>query len=352
MRASLPSPGRFFLLTLIAFAIFGLGSASTLVTFGLLDDRRALAAAQTADAAAMWMTAADQFETIALADPFRLPAAPSGDAADVYFPDDPAAVYDCGPTHYPSLFDNPVFTSSRDVIRQAAECAGLDRFVEAAAMPELTITNAPGDPERFNPFVTTQLFHGAERAFNAILARAHLEIEEQRYRDAERDARAVVSAGRQFVFESPDMYGVFMGVAFMTAGLDHLRELFHRRGDRFRAEAALAARDSLDRLHRGWSRMLAVGQKTATFPTLLRYTVAAAENEGLPLGLRRTMVVFLGYGHVAHFLERMLGPDGRRVRALGRFDADEELLPAVVAARAGLDLSWFERREFARRWNL
>jgi hypothetical protein len=351
MSSLFPSPRRTLLLVVAAVAIFGLGAAATVVGYGIWLDRQAMAAARAQDAAAVWMAAADDFELLPMADPFTLPTADSGDAAGIYWPANGRAASECGVRYRPRFFDDATWKRFPEVAQEAASCEGLDVLVTAAAMPEMNALARleADDPESFFSY---DLVRGPEQAFYALLARSRVRTLAGDLRSAERDARAVVSAGRQFVRHSPDMYGVFTGLELMTAGLDYLREIHERRGDTHRARLALAARDSIGGIHRSWSRVLDVGQRTSTFPSLLRYTVAAAENEGLPLGMRSTMVVFLGYGYVGHSLERLLGPDPRRARALARLEKDPALGPAVRQARKGLGLSRSARRELAAQWNM
>lgn len=353
MSSRLPSLKRFFLLIVLAAAVFGFGSAATWIAFGILADREALAVAEAQDAAALWMEATDRFERTTLADPFLLPVAASGNAAEIYWGAGTNPGIDCPLPYRLRLFSDAAYQRWPEAIANAAGCPRLDDLVKAAGLPRLDLSAqlAVDDPD-FDLFATGDFFRKPEQALYALLARAHARIEKRDFASAERDARAVVTAGRQFLWQSPDLNGAFMGISLMTAGLDHLRELHERRGDARLAAAATEARDSLHSIYRGMNKVLAVAQGTSTFPTLLRYTVAAAENEGLPLGLRSTLVVFLGYGHIGHSTERLLWPSRVRARALARLEHQRELLPAVVQARKGLALNWFERKDLATQWNL
>jgi hypothetical protein len=355
MTSSLPSPKRIILLILAAVAVFGLGSAGTFIALGILADREAYGEAEGQDAATTWMVMADRFEHVALADPFLLPQAAEGDAAELYWPADAGSVVECRVPHAPRLFEYTAMLFERwpDAMAEATRCPRIDDMVRAASLPQLDIAARVGaaDPE-FDYFESYSLIREPQQAVLALLARAHARIQAREYAAAERDARAVVSAGRQLVWNSLDVSGVATGLDLMTGGLDHLRVLHQRRGASARAALALAARDSLAELGRSWNSALEVAHRTSTFPGLLRYTVAAAENEGLPLGVRSTMVVLLGYGHIGHSLERMLWPSRDRARALARFERVPRLMPAVAQARKGLSLSWFERRDLATRWNL
>jgi hypothetical protein len=340
-------------LIIFAAGLFGLGSAGTWIALGIRADRAALAVARAQDAAAVWMEATDRFERTALADPFLLPVAASGNAAEIYWGAGAHAGVDCPLQYRLPLFGDAAFQRWPEAIANAAGCPGLDEIVKAAGLPQLDLSAhiAVNDPE-FDLFATGDLFRKPEQALYALLARAHARIEKRDFANAERDARAVVSAGRQFLWQSPDLNGAFMGISLMTAGLDHLRELHERTGNARLAAAATEARDSLHSIYRGMNKVLTVAQSTSTFPSLLRYTVAAAENEGLPLGMRSTLVVFLGYGHIGHSTERLLWPSRVRARALARLERQRELLPAVVQARKGLALSWFERKDLATQWDL
>ena len=68
MTSTLPSPKRIIVLVLIGVALFGLGSAGTIITLGVLADREAYAQASAQDAATLWMDMTDRFERVALAD--------------------------------------------------------------------------------------------------------------------------------------------------------------------------------------------------------------------------------------------------------------------------------------------
>ena len=236
---------------------------------------------------------------------------------------------------------------------EATRCPRINDMVKAARMPRLEIAARLGaaDPG-FDYFGSPTLSSEPVHALFALLARAHARIRRRDWANAERDARAVVSAGRQLVWNSINVDGVAVGLDLMTSGLDHLRVLHARRGDAARAALALAVRDSLGELARSWESTLDVARRTSAFPGLLRYTVAAAENEGLPLGVRSTMVVLVGYGHIDHSVERALWPSRDRARALTRLERFPRLMPAVVQARKGLELSWFERRDLASQWSL
>lgn len=355
MTSSLPSPRRILLLILITVAICALGAAGTYVGLGMLADREAYARAEAEDAATMWMDMTDRFERVAMADPFLLPESGSGDAAELYWPADEDAVEECRVPHRPRTFEytEMLFERFPEEMSGVARCRRADDMVKAAAMPRLDIAARleAEDPD-FDYFESPALTLEPEHALFALLARAHARIRARDWAHAERDARAVVSAGRQLVWNGIDVNGVAIGLDLMTDGLDHLRVLHERRGDAARAALALAVRDSLAELARSWESTLDVARQTSTFPGLLRYTVAAAENDGLPLGVRSAMVVMVGYGHIGHSLERLFWPSPDRSRALARLERFPRLMPAVAQARKGLELSWFERRDLASQWNL
>lgn len=353
MTTRLPSPKRFLLLALIAFAVFGLGSATVWAASGVQADRTALAEAESRDAAAIWMDVAKHFEALSVVDPFLLPVRSSGDAAALYWPDDGGGD-GCALTGMPRLFGHTEIMFERwpEKMLRATRCSRIDDIVQAAQLPELDIVgqfdvHAPG----FDYFRTFEQLAEPRQAMLALLTRAHAGIRAGDFRNAERDARAVVSTGRQLVLNSPEMHGLTLGLVLLTGGLDHLAELYKRNGEHGRAAAALAARDSVDVLRLATGRAFDVGGELSRFPSLLRHAVAAAENEGLPLGLRSTMVVLLGYGHLGNFIERNLRPSGIRRRALDRLGRDPDIGFAVAEARKGLGLTWQERRDMATRWN-
>lgn len=353
--SSLPSPGRVLLLALLAVALFGLGSAATFIALGIRADRTRLAAVEEKDASELLMDFSHRFERVALADPFLLPTEAAGNAADLYWPEGAEPAAGCDTPFTPRLFDFTamMFEKRPDAMREAIRCPRIDDMVRAASLPDMVVGDrfAAGDPD-FDFFGSSEQLREPQKALGALLARAHLRIQAREWAGAERDARAVVSAGRQFLWDSPHPQGFSMGLMLMVGGLDHLRVLYERRGDRAFAAMALAARDSLGALQRGVSSVLDVVHGTSTFPGLLRYTVAAAENDGLPLGVRSELVIMLGYGHVGHTAERWLGPSRSRERALARLERDADLMPAIAQARKGLDLSMRERIDLATQWNL
>jgi hypothetical protein len=345
MTSRLPSLKRVVALILLTVAVAGLAGAGTLVALGILTDREAYAAAEAEDAATLWMSLTDRFENVALADPFLLPEAADGDAAELYWP--AGSITECRVPENARFFEftETLFQRRPADMQAATRCARIDDMVKAAGMPHLDIVGRLGaaSPE-FDYFdYTAEAIREPQHALIALLVRAHARIRARDWADGERDARAVVSAGRQLVRNSIDMNGVGTGLRLMEGGLDHLRVLHERRGDFALAARALAARDSIGALARIWVSASQVARRTSAFPGLLRYTVAAAENDGLPLGMRSAMVVLVGYGHMGHSLERMFWPSHDRTRALARLERDPRLKPAIEQARKGLAMSWFER---------
>ncbi|MGD8278743.1 MAG: hypothetical protein PVH00_11980 [Gemmatimonadota bacterium] len=355
MTSSLPSPKRVIMLVLGTVTVACLGAAGAFVALGVLADREAYEAAQAEDAATLWMDMTDRFEHVAMADPFLLPETGDGDAAALYWPAESGSVDACEVPHAPRLYDytEMLFERWPADMEQATHCPRIDDMVRAAGMPRLDMVARLGAGNAdFDYFASPSRIREPHHALLALLTRAHAGIRARDWADAERDARAVVSAGRQLIWNSIDVNGVAIGLDLMSGGLDHLRVLHERRGDIALAARALAARDTIEALAHDWESAIDVARRTSAFPGLLRYTVAAAENEGLPLGMRSAMVVLVGYGHIGHSLERMLWPSHDRTRALTRLERFPRLMPAIAQARKGLSLSWFERRDLSSQWNL
>lgn len=232
--------------------------------------------------------------------------------------------------------------------RAAADCDRIDTFVIAASMhdPDVSSWLSHLDP---GTAPGSQSWFGIHRApyseMNATLARAHARIQAGDLDGAESDARAVVSAGLQFMRASLDVGG--MTLSSMTVGyaLDHLREIAERRGEAAQAGQILALSERIAELRSALYKLSDTTLKAAALPEQLHYAVNLAKRPDAPLGLRIHAALAIGYGGVLNPFEAVFGPGETRTQALNDLASDPVFTVALARAREPLDMSLKERYE-------
>jgi len=263
-----------------------------------------------------------------------------GDAVAIYWPDGvSAAPSPCARANH-GHFDSPIWNDGRSPWRDAAACERVDEIVRAAHLRDMNITDwlrgsAPAD------IPGPQEFLGLNRApmqdVAALIARAHLRIETGDLAAAEADARAAVSAGLHFMRGAISIDAMFWASVHVTEALDHLREVYERRGDVAAVRQLSEAVSNVQRPRRVLTRFMDVAPKAASSTALMTRLVQVATNRQNPIGMRAHATTMLGYGFLANPVEVLFGPSLIRQQALDSIEQQPELAPVVAHAREAFD---------------
>jgi hypothetical protein len=313
---------------------------------GRFDERRSAWAREIQSGS--WRPASVMFAGLDAAGAWGIQDQQDGNALSLYWPDGVSnAPSPCRRT-YPAGFDGPVWASNNPNLawREAAACERVDEIVRAAHFARLDMSEwlrSVGPEALPGEQFWIDLQSGPLRDIAALIARAHLRIEEGDLTRGEADARAAVSASLHFMRGAADLISMeFSGRALLGA-LDHMREIRERQGDAVAVTRIAEVTRTVGEVTRGLNRFATTAPKAGGFPSTLHDLVRISTNRTNPLGMRTYAAMVLGYAWVYNPQEAWLGPSAERREAMAVLERQPELTAAVGRARKGLELPLRQR---------
>ena len=271
-----------------------------------------------------------------------------GNAAPLFWPDGvKAGMSVCGHTLLGSSFQDAGRADPARV-QAAASCARVEDIVRAARLQVMDMgdwlrSGAAWKLPDAEPWM--HVYRAPIHDIGAVIARAHLRIEQGDLDGGEADARAAVSAGLHLMNSAVDMDGLIWTTMTLTSALDHQREIQQRRGDAQNVLALARAKDRVQ-LARNWLNQFRVdARKAAARPETIHRLRQVAEDPAVQLGLRAHVVLLLGSAYLANPVEAAFGPADERLAMLAALEQQPELAPAVQSARTGFDVPVRQRFE-------
>jgi hypothetical protein len=166
-----------------------------------------------------------------------------------------------------------------------------------------------------------------------------------RRRISELDARAAVSAALHLAHGATDIDAMVWSVRMSAVALDHLREIYERRGDDERLAEVAAAMGRARVAGVLLNRFIGVVRKAAASPATIHHARRVAQDSRNPAGFRAHAGMMVGYAWLANPREAILGPSGARRYALAELAQQPELRAVIREARTSIDLPVRRRLE-------
>lgn len=282
-----------------------------------------------------WSSIATRFAELESVEAFGVLDQIDGNAVSLYWPDGVGmGKSPCG-HFYSGPFDSPDWERTTSPSSVMA-CGRIQTIVQAAHMSRMDLSDwlstvdpaaAPGSSTWFG------VHQGPYEDMKAALARAHVRLQEGDLDGAESDARAVVSAGLQFMRGSADVSGMTLSSMVLGWALDHMRVIAERRGDAVQATRAQAAAKRVADLRRDVFKLSDTAMKAAAMSSQMHFASKLATNPDIPIGLRLHAAVMVGYGGLFNPTEVALGLSDLRQETLEAMAADPVLRVAVARAK-------------------
>ncbi len=296
-----------------------------------------------------WRSGALHAGNLADVEAFGLAEHEAGNALALYWPGGMAAYTSPCARSFPMNYDNPLWDRSESTWHSAAACERLDDIVRAARMTALDFTHVGGADiaaKLYGPSSYGLFWRAPRQDLGALIARAHLRLTQGDLEGAEADARAAVSAGIQFVELGPTSNALSTGFTTMEAGLDHLREIYVRRGRADQVAAIATAMNEAVTARTGFYRFMQNAWQAAALPESMRVMAQLSTDSSAVLGVRTYAAYVLGYAYVMHPWEALFGPSSERRAALDALALRPELAAAVARAREGFNVPLKDRLHY------
>jgi hypothetical protein len=264
-----------------------------------------------------------------------------GNAAAHFWPSGVALAEPGCPKRLPSRYDAPAWADADLDWVGAARCERIDDVVRAAHTRDLDLGRwrfTTGAYDRPDELPYMHVYRAPIYGIGALIARAHLRIERGDYAAAEQDARTAISAALHLVNGATDVDAMAWSVRMTDVALDHVREIYERRGEESRLAEVGAAMDRARIAGLLLNRFVGVVRKAAASPATMHHARRIAQDQRNPAGFRAYAGMMVGYAWIANPREAVFGPSEARRYALAELERQPELRPVIRQARTSMDL--------------
>jgi hypothetical protein len=212
---------------------------------------------------------------------------------------------------------------------EAANCEHLNRFVAASEAATFDILAVAGNVESSQLLFGLLSHQNIHSGIWALIARARLDLEEGKPREAEFHLRAAMSLAAMLVQKDANLAGMDAGHRALEGALEHFEALQVSTGDHAKAVEVRAVRAGLPSFESSAGVLIRGFHLSAAVPATRRFVEDAALDSTHPLAIRVFAAYAIAHSWTGNPWHLLRGPDPLRETALQKLSNSPGLEPWV-----------------------